>query len=131
MKYETLLVKDLNHGVEVILNRVEKRNSINATMLSELHQVLDLAESTPQWTIIIIKGQDGFFCTGMDFKSVFQDEGPFALDYMHLLKRFASISKIIITLVEGRVMAGGVGLVAASDYLKYCGDFCLRMCCPI
>ena len=35
--------------------------------------------------------------------------------YMSLLKRFASSPKIIISKIEGTVLAGGMGLVAASD----------------
>ncbi len=115
MEYQTLLARDLNHGLEVTFNRLEKRNSINAQMLKELHEVLDLAENTPRWSIIIFKGQCGIFCMGMDFKAVSEAGSSFPKDYKNLLKRFASIPKIIISLVEGRVMAGGVGLVAASD----------------
>lgn len=35
--------------------------------------------------------------------------------YMELLKRFALSSKIIIAEIDGQVMAGGMGLIAASD----------------
>lgn len=115
MEFKTLIVKDLNHGLEITLNRLEKRNSINAEMLSELHAILHLAEKTPHWTIIILRGQCGIFCMGMDFKAVSEGENTFAHDYMSLLKRLAKVPKIIISVVEGRVMAGGVGLVAASD----------------
>lgn len=127
MEYKTLIVKDLKHALEVTLNRIEKRNAINPQMLNELHEVLDLLEKTPHWTLLILKGQPGLFCAGMDFKAVSEGSPSFSKDYMNLLKRFAMIPKIIISLVEGRVMAGGVGLVAASDLVisTHKGEFSL------
>ena len=67
--------------------------------------------------MIIIQGVDGVFCTGMDLggfvsdTKLSDDESP----YMNLLKRFSSIDKVVISRVDGTVMAGGIGLVAASD----------------
>jgi len=57
----------------------------------------------------------------MDFQEAATDaaqEGPEAArisEYMRLLKRFTLSSKVIISRLDGKVIAGGVGLVAASD----------------
>ncbi|MEO8401851.1 MAG: enoyl-CoA hydratase-related protein [Gammaproteobacteria bacterium] len=121
MNFTTLLVSDIPHGIRITLNRLEQRNSINTTLLTELNQVLDAADKNPDWCIIVLSGQSGIFCTGMDFSEVSHsasyqtDDLISASSYMNTLKRFATMSKVIVAEVDGQVMAGGVGLVAASD----------------
>lgn len=121
MPYKTIIVEDIPQGRSITLNRVENRNSINALLLEELHQELDQVEKNAAFKLIILKGQQGLFCTGMDFQEVVQNlstidtSSQFASSYQNLLKRFTTLPKIIISVVDGQVMAGGVGLVAASD----------------
>ncbi len=101
------------------MNRPEKRNSINQELMQELYRALDEAEANADCRLIILAGRQNFFCTGMDFEEAAQGatitEDREGQDYMRLLKRFASSAKIIISKVEGSVLAGGMGLVAASD----------------
>lgn len=121
MDFSTLIVTEIPHGIAVTLNRLEQRNSLNSVLMNELQQLLTQAEKNPAYKIIVLRGQEGIFCTGMDFKEMTQapleGEGSnrAALAYMSLLKRFASSSKVVIAEVDGQVMAGGVGFVAASD----------------
>jgi polyketide biosynthesis enoyl-CoA hydratase PksH len=55
----------------------------------------------------------------MDFQAVNGGEDAFSQDdpngYYEVLKFFSCCSKVIISKVEGKVNAGGIGLVAASD----------------
>lgn len=121
MSYQTLLLSEVNSGIEITLNRSEHENTLNEQLINELHQVLDDAEKNPAYRIIALKGQQGLFCTGMDFHealhAIAQEKEMLAWSslYMRLLKRFASSAKIIIAMVDGQVLAGGMGLVAASD----------------
>lgn len=123
MSYQTLLITnnpDIPHLINITLNRLEHRNSLNKLLISELHDVLDQIEKNPDCRMVILKGQQGIFCTGMDFKEASQsntEEGTTQSpsEYMDLLKRFTLIPKIIVTEVDGEVMAGGMGLVVASD----------------
>lgn len=121
MSEETLLIEKAPHGLTVTLHRPKQRNSINAQLVLDLHNLLDQAERDPMCKCIVLQGESGFFCTGMDFNEVTQmnsltTESPlFSAKYMELLKRFTTTPKIIISLVEGQVLAGGVGIVAASD----------------
>src|SRR5205823_11813173 len=64
-----------------------------------------------------------FFCTGMDFAEAVarfhraepaRDEALNQL-YMNLLGKISNSSAIVISVVDGVAMAGGIGLVAASD----------------
>jgi polyketide biosynthesis enoyl-CoA hydratase PksH len=123
MEFQTLIVKDAVDSITIKLNRLDQQNSINMQMLNEIHIVLDSAEQRPECHMVVLEGNTDIFCAGMDFKEM----SSFMLDptqihawtahYMATLKRLASIPKIIVTKVEGKVIAGGVGLVAASDYV--------------
>ena len=122
MQYETILVEKDKDAIRIIFNRLDRRNSINAVFLNEIDKVLSQTENDANCKIIILEGQKGIFCTGMDFEeaaSVEKKDGTpvnqGGIPYMNLLKRIASIPKVVISCVDGQVMAGGVGIVVASD----------------
>ncbi|MBN2532024.1 MAG: enoyl-CoA hydratase/isomerase family protein [Spirochaetales bacterium] len=129
MEYKTILVNKTAGEIAITINRPDQRNSINAELLIEINHVLDTAEQDDQCRVIVLKGQKGIFCTGMDFNTVAKkqeqndfipvtqnnEHGSNSRPYLETLKRFSLIPKIVITLVDGLVVAGGVGLVAASD----------------
>lgn len=129
MGYETIIVKEITGGISVIFNRLEHQNSINELFLKELNNALDLAEKEPSCRILVLEGQEGIFCTGMDFNEAalaYENadsnssqatgvENFISSFYMETIKRFSLSPKIIISKVDGKVMAGGVGLAAASD----------------
>lgn len=123
MSYTTLIV-NISKGIHnITLNRLKHRNSINKAMLVELNLALDIAENDSSCKLIVIEGQNGTFCTGMDFtmfasdvSDAYEEEADdFSVSYMNTLKRLTLSPKIILSKVDGQVMAGGVGLVAASD----------------
>ncbi len=93
--------------------------SNNPDTLQGLHRALDEAEADAACRLIVLTGRQNFFCTGMDFEEAARGKAVTETiegqDYMSLLKHFVSSPKIIISKVEGSVLAGGMGLVAASD----------------
>ncbi|PCI37516.1 MAG: enoyl-CoA hydratase [Thiotrichales bacterium] len=121
MSYSTIKLDRHPYAVIVTIDRIAQRNSINAALLSDLHQLLDEVERDVDCKIIVLQGQQGFFCTGMDFEAMVadneaaQDNVAESAAYMRLLHRFATLPRIVIAKVEGTAMAGGIGLVAASD----------------
>lgn len=118
MTYKTLLCNFSSHVCTITLNQVEQKNVINRLFLEELHSVLDAAEQAPSCRVIVLEGKSGVFCTGMDLVEAVEQRSVNAFlskEYMAILKRFATISRVVIAKVDGEVMAGGVGLVAAAD----------------
>jgi len=118
MQYETIILQEAPRQLIVTISRPDRGNSINSMLIHELGAVLDLAESMPECRTVVIEGAPGLFCTGMDFQEASDIEGTENLrisDYMLLLKRFTLSAKVIICRLDGKVIAGGVGLVAASD----------------
>lgn len=123
LTYKTLKVSQEGPCCTIQFNRPEFQNAINSTLISDIHCALDAAEEDPCCRAIILSGADGIFCTGMDLDEIVRDSGrannwsdrEFTQQYSRLLNRFSTTSKYIIAKVDGQVVAGGVGFVAASD----------------
>lgn len=66
--------------------------------------------------LIIIEGQKGIFNHGMDLqKNPQQNFDTFSRLFFDLLSRLYQSPKVVISLVDGQVVAGGMGIIAASD----------------
>lgn len=122
MKFATIVVEDHNECMTITLNRIDQQNAINSILLSELNQALDEAEGKSQCRFVILKGHRGIFCSGMDLQEYMQlakgseTMHAWAAHYMKTLKRLTTTSKIIVAVIDGKVTAGGIGFVAASDF---------------
>jgi len=119
----TILTRRLGKVVFLTINRPAEHNALNRVLLDELNQALDGAEADSAIRAVVLEGQPGTFCTGMDFGPMVSGEAPARAEieegarlYFRTLRRFASTSKIVVAKVDGKVQAGGVGLVAASDF---------------
>ncbi|MCW5735077.1 MAG: enoyl-CoA hydratase/isomerase family protein [Enhydrobacter sp.] len=121
--FETLRVSRRDRMLEVVLNRPERANALTREMIAELHAALDQAEADPVVRLVVLSGEGEAFCSGMDFVEAssgggdFQSLKPTVEAFYGLMERFTTSSRVIASLVTGRVTAGGVGLVAASDYV--------------
>lgn len=122
MKYNTILVEQTPEVMRITINRPEHRNSINLEFLRELNEALDIAEENCSCKIVILEGHKSFFCIGMDFEQAVAVENSgtdngysSTAKYMGTIRRLSLLPKIVIAKVEGEVMAGGVGIAAASD----------------
>ena len=118
--YNTIKVSQKGKMLELQIYRPEAENSINATLVKEITSVIKQSETDPEVKAIVLSGSKDHFCAGMDFKAVSEGRGEDIMTadpngYYEMLKLFSSCSRIIISKVEGKVNAGGIGLVAASD----------------
>jgi polyketide biosynthesis enoyl-CoA hydratase PksH len=122
MGYQSILVRSSGKVVTLTLNRPREHNALNRAMLEEIQAAMDAAESDAPVRAIVVEGQAGTFCTGLDFQNVLASRSDRATVeagarlYFRTLERFSRSSKIVAVRVDGRVQAGGVGLVAASDF---------------
>ncbi|MEA9415801.1 enoyl-CoA hydratase/isomerase [Flavobacterium sp. PL02] len=118
--YNTILVSQQREVIHIQLNRPKQNNSINAVMVNELLEVLENTKQNTKVKIIILSGNENQFCTGMDFEAVVHQKDEALMSqqpdqYYNLLQTISEIDKVVIAKVEGKVNAGGLGLVAASD----------------
>lgn len=119
MEYQTLKIRHQPAVQRIQIYRPEANNSINSQMIIELLLALQAAEAEETVKVVILEGLADVFCTGMDFQEVAKgkqvDVKMSSHGYYNILKQMSQSSKVILSLVRGKVQAGGVGFVAASD----------------
>lgn len=119
MNYNTLKIshKDIIQRIQIY--RPEADNSINTELNKELLLALQQADADQTLKVVVLEGLPNVFCTGMDLQEVKKgrslDQKAIYSGYYNILKQMSQSSKVILSLVRGKVQAGGVGLVAASD----------------
>ncbi|KAB7619598.1 enoyl-CoA hydratase/isomerase [Alkalilimnicola sp. S0819] len=122
MNYQTLDVSFHEGVCRVRFDRPEAGNAINARMIEEFAALLDHCEQAdgsdgePPVTVLTLEGTTEVFCAGGDFEALADSaEVPDPEPLYALWLRLARGPFISISVVRGRVNAGGVGFVAASD----------------
>jgi methylglutaconyl-CoA hydratase len=112
------------HTATVILNRPEKRNALNRALLAELQQIFDDLHQEKRVRAVILTGAGSVFCAGMDLGEMQETAARAnaaelwhadAAAYRDLVEYMLRFPKPIIAAVNGPAIAGGAGLVLASD----------------
>ncbi|MFK7805622.1 MAG: enoyl-CoA hydratase/isomerase family protein [Anaerolineae bacterium] len=105
-------VKDL--VATMTINRPERRNALSGEVIDLMHEKLDAAEADPNVRVLIITGTgEKAYCAGADLGGGVGKGGTNG--YADLLKRIVNFSKPTISKVHGYCLAGGMGLMLASD----------------
>lgn len=126
MAYETLVVTQDNGIVNVTLNRPEKRNAMNATMIAELLYVLKESAHQSRMHALIIQGKGEHFCAGADIHDMQAMATASQTDNLNHAEQLADMlyclhtfPKPTLVMATGAVMGGGLGLLAAAD-IAFC-----------
>jgi methylglutaconyl-CoA hydratase len=133
MNYQTLLVESRN-GVGIVwMNRADRGNALDETMIAELTSVLSAMEEDSAVHAVILAGAGDDFCTGADREwlqrmtgnSLKQNHAN-AVKLATLLESIRNLRKPTIARVHGPVLNEGAGLVAACDMAvaSYGAEFC-------
>jgi enoyl-CoA hydratase/carnithine racemase len=112
----------LDSGAGVItLLRGEEGNRLNARTLVALRSAVREASADEEVRVILLRSNAPTFCLGMDFSALLE-EGIHRRDadeavglYGETLQALYEAPKPVVTVVQGDVKAGGMGLIAASD----------------
>lgn len=123
MPTEAVRVEDRSRSRWISLARPAQRNALTFAMLRELREELARADADPAVRAVCITGEgDKAFCVGMDFSSAAEAvaAGPMAAHegrraYAALLADLAALGKPVVACVNGAVLGGGMGLLAACD----------------
>ena len=120
----TVIVKKNVPSGTIVLNRPDKRNALSRQMLTDLAQALDDLHQERKVRAVILTGAGTAFCAGMDLgemQATSQQPDAFAQwhadadQYRDLIDKMLHFPKPIIAAVNGAAVAGGAGLVLASD----------------
>jgi enoyl-CoA hydratase/carnithine racemase len=127
MSYHTILVRPEGAVTVITLNRPERLNALNRTMIAELHAVLDDAARDGRTRALVLTGAGRAFCAGADLSD---PGGPGGLlpeaspeskrqglrHGIHpLILAIHRADLPVIAMVNGDAAAGGCDLALACD----------------
>ncbi len=106
------------------LTRAAKRNALSRKLIAQLARAVDAVRGDDSVRVLVLEAEGPVFCAGMDLGEM-QDRArqPDALEQWHqdtvvyrdLLVNLLTIPVPTLVALQGPVLAGGVGLVAACD----------------
>ena len=106
----------------ITINRPDKRNALNAEVVTELKQAFEFAENDETVKVIVLRAAGEVFCAGADLAYIQELQGFGYTDNLedstHLMQLFHQVytlKKIVIGQVQGHAIAGGCGLAAICD----------------
>lgn len=110
------------------LNRPEKHNAFNETMLQELTEIFGKVAGMKEVVCIILRGNGKSFCAGVDLnwmkdvaKNSYEKNFQESLYLADCFYTIYTCPRPTIALVHGSVLGGANGLLSACD-MAYCSD---------
>ncbi len=109
-------------GIGTIRFGHPKSNALPGTLLRSLASTIEHAGGRPDVRVVVLRSEgQGAFCAGASFDELVtiddQDTGKeFFLGFARVILAMVGAPVPIVTAVQGKVVGGGVGIVAASDY---------------
>ena len=122
MQYETIIFEMLGDVARITMNRPHRANALNATMLTEIAQAMDIAEGLEAVRAIIVTGAGAAFSSGFDLKDQMERQPIGVAAWRPILRkdfdvpmRFWHSPKPTIAAVSGPCLAGACELALACD----------------
>jgi methylglutaconyl-CoA hydratase len=119
---EVLLYAVADGVATLTLNRPEKRNALDASLVRALKDGLTRAAADPDVRVVAIAGAGSVFCAGADLAEMariaemsFEENLEDARSLGALFAQMRAHPRPIVALVQGRALAGGCGLASACD----------------
>ena len=124
MKFASLLYESGQREARITLNRPEKRNALDDTLVKELTMALAAAAKDPEVKVIVLAGSGPAFCAGADLEylqrlSTFdqQETQTDSLQLATLFRVIHELRKPVVAVVNGPALAGGCGLATVCDFI--------------
>ena len=118
----TLIKKYGEQICQLELNRPDKRNALNKTMIKELISFLEDTAESDKFRVLILSGVEGFFSAGADLQWMqegvaqsYQENIDDANLFNQLYHTLNNFPKPVIAKVDKGAFGGAIGLVACAD----------------
>jgi len=122
MSYQTVLFEHADGVATLTLNRPERRNAMNRTMLAEIQSVLDAVESDDAVRALVVTGAGGAFSSGFDLQEQMEARPQGVEQWRKVLQddfdaiaRFWWLKQPTIAAVRGACLAGACELALCCD----------------
>jgi methylglutaconyl-CoA hydratase len=121
----TKILDSIHEGIaRITLNRPDKRNALDAELISEVKDAIGASARDPECRVVLLAGSGKDFCSGADLAGLEKTAQAGVLENMddarHMADLFLMIRKHprpVIAAVQGRALAGGCGLATACDII--------------
>ena len=127
-------VETIKHGTwaELVLNRPETRNAINGPLGVGLAEAVRRLNEDADVRVILLRGAEGAFCSGLDLKAFNADPAPdwmprFGDIWRDAHKALFESKKPIVAALERHAINGGAALALAADVLLVGDDSFLQV----
>ncbi len=119
---DEVLTEFYDGWAEVILNRPERKNAIVGPLGVELERTINDLNANPDVRIVVLRGSEGAFCSGLDLKAFNENPEPdWVKDFQKIWRgahrALFNCEKPIIGALEKYAINGGAALALACDLL--------------
>src|ERR1051325_3962089 len=121
-EYQKIVYAVAEQTARITLNRPDKRNALDAEIVSEVKDALDRAARDASVRVVLLTGAGKDFCSGADLaalqrisEATVMENVADARDMAELFSAMRRHPRPIIAAVRGRALAGGCGLASACD----------------
>ncbi|MCX7909871.1 MAG: enoyl-CoA hydratase/isomerase family protein [Ignavibacteria bacterium] len=120
---EAFVKKEVINSVGIITFFHPKGNSLPSNLLNELEISIKELSSSDEAKVLLLRSEgERAFCAGASFEELvslenFEEAKKFFSGFGKVINAIRNSSKFVLCRVQGKVVGGGVGLVAACDYV--------------
>jgi enoyl-CoA hydratase len=121
--FETVLYETAGHVARITINRPEKRNALNVTVMKELREAVGSSRADPEVRVVVLTGAgDKAFSAGGDLGGFSPDQSKAEQHRLRatladLFEDMVRLGKPIVARVNGHALAGGFGLMCGCDLI--------------
>ncbi|MGH2793944.1 MAG: enoyl-CoA hydratase/isomerase family protein [Actinomycetota bacterium] len=119
--FETILYETAGHVARITINRPEKRNALNVTVMHELREAVALSRTDAEVRVVVLTGAgDKAFSAGGDMGGFSPEQSKAEQHRLRatladLFEDMTRLGKPIVARVNGHALAGGFGLMCGCD----------------
>lgn len=123
-EYKYIQINHHNQYINILFDRPEKRNALNNEMITEIQSALNLYKKNTDIKVVLISSSSDVFCAGADLQHLqnikeysYEENLKDSEILKNLYKTMLLYPKLIISKVCGPAIAGGCGIMTASDVI--------------
>ena len=107
---------------ELVLNRPDRKNAITGPLVESLSRALTELAADPATRVVLLRGEGGAFCSGLDLKEFNADPRPpwlaeFQAGWRGLHEQLFAFDKPVVCALERYAINAGSALALSADFI--------------